>query len=85
MALRHYALVLIHPAEVDELDATGYRLVCKGDGTVIFMLFVPGYDDDEDCKILPTVVTKSRPMSHYIYYVLSSWSPPALYHNAIHK
>lgn len=84
MALRHYAIVLIHPGGVDPLDAVGYRLACKANDIVIYMLFVPGYDD-EDCNMLPTVVTKSRPMSHYIYYVLSSWQLPALYHNAIHK
>lgn len=85
MALRHYVLVLIHPGGVDPLDANEYRLVCKVNDIVIYMLFVPGYDDDEAYNMLPGVVTKSRPMSHYIYYVLSSWSQPALYHNAIHK
>lgn len=84
MALRHYALVLIHPAEVDELDATGYRLVCKGDGTVIFMLFVPGYDD-EDYNMLPGVVTVSRPLTHFILHVITQWTHSRLRYNAIHK
>lgn len=84
MALRHYALVLIYPTEVDDLDATGYRLVCNGDGTEIFMLFVSHIDND-DYNMLPGVVTKYPPKSHFFLHVVTAWTLKAIYFDEIHK